>query len=159
MITERTEYHKTYYKANKERINAARKARYAANKEREQATHKSYYEINKEQIKATSQTPSGRYDRLKANAKTRSLSCTLTLEEYELIIKSDLCHYCQHSIGTTCGSALDRKDSSYGYEVKNVVLCCGICNKAKSNYFTYEEMVSTIGPAICKAKEARYLGV
>lgn len=155
MTEKRTEYHKTYYKANKERINAARKARYQTNKEKEQITHKAYLETHKEQIKATRASPLGRYNALRGKAKTNNHVCTLTLEEYTAIIASDICHYCQFPTNVSTGSALDRIDNSIGYTKENVVLCCRACNVAKSDYFTYEEMVTTIGPAIHKTKERR----
>ena len=30
-------------------------------------------------------------------------------------------------------SGIDRVDSNIGYEINNVVSCCNICNRAKSN--------------------------
>lgn len=50
------------------------------------------------------------------------------------------CHYCnrgQEALNFRLG--LDRKDSTKGYSVDNIVLCCYPCNTAKNDIFTYEE--------------------
>jgi len=49
---------------------------------------------------------------------------------------------------------LDRKDSSIGYCMENVVPCCKECNQAKRDWFTFDEMI-VIGAAIKQVKDAR----
>jgi len=75
----------------------------------------------------------------KKMAENRKLTFNLTLEQVkELIFKP--CFYCGRknvNLGTkNCGSVkhngIDRKDSDLGYEINNVVSCCGECNRAKS---------------------------
>ncbi len=44
---------------------------------------------------------------------------------------------------------LDRKDNEKGYNEKNCVLSCAICNNAKSDKFTYEEF-KRVGKTIKK---------
>jgi len=36
---------------------------------------------------------------------------------------------------------IDRKDNALGYTPENVVSACFICNRIKSNFFIYEEML------------------
>lgn len=45
---------------------------------------------------------------------------------------------------------LDRKDpfKPYGADINNFVLACYWCNNAKTNYFSYEEFKTHIGPSI-----------
>lgn len=72
------------------------------------------------------------------------------------------CHYCGYPVSgrsnltstTNTGAGLDRKDPSKGYVKKNVVPSCFMCNRAKSCWFTYEEMLE-IGKAINKVLAAR----
>ena len=48
------------------------------------------------------------------------------------------CHYCGAELR---GYNLDRKDNTKGYSKENCVVCCGTCNKARGNWFTYEEFL------------------
>lgn len=78
----------------------------------------------------------------------------ITYEQYAAIaISQPGCHYCgaalswhtviQHSRHTKkqTGANLDRKDSSRGYEIDNVVPCCVRCNFGKNRFFTHDEWV------------------
>ncbi len=49
---------------------------------------------------------------------------------------------------------VDRIDSSKGYELSNIVLCCFACNKAKGDVFDHEEMLF-IGQSIAVAWNKR----
>jgi hypothetical protein len=49
------------------------------------------------------------------------------------------------------GYNLDRKDSSVGYVISNLVVCCKRCNLSKADRFTYEEWVE-IGKVIRKMR-------
>ena len=77
-----------------------------------------------------------RYDHYKHNAKGRKLCFNLTLDEFK-DITSKPCIYCNgfstyfNNTGI-CG--IDRIDSSKGYTIDNVIPCCEMCNKMKSNY-------------------------
>lgn len=35
---------------------------------------------------------------------------------------------------------VDRVDNERGYDLDNIVACCGPCNRIKANFFTFEEM-------------------
>lgn len=81
-----------------------------------------------------------RYDHYKSGAKGRNLCFDLTLDEFK-DITSQPCTYCGefsvyfNNIGI---SGVDRIDSSKGYIIGNVIPCCEMCNKMKSNYNVYD---------------------
>jgi hypothetical protein len=70
----------------------------------------------------------------------------ITYEEFLEFVKIKNCHYCGdpvlwHEYTRSCdanGCNLDRKDNDKGYTKENCVVCCGQCNKGKSNIFNYE---------------------
>jgi hypothetical protein len=75
-------------------------------------------------------SPSGRYVRIKRDAKRRRLAFRLTV--------ADIRHYWQRPC-TYCGEPtptvnLDRVDSDYGYVQGNVVPCCPACNHLKGTF-------------------------
>ncbi len=82
--------------------------------------------------------PSVRFKNLKASSKSRSISLTLTLEEYSSLVKQP-CHYCESSLEKHIGIGLDRKDNNLGYTPTNSLPCCTECNVGKGEYFSYEE--------------------
>ena len=47
---------------------------------------------------------------------------------------------------------IDRKDNKRNYDLENLVLACGLCNRIKSNIFTYLEM-KEIGDKYLKGKQ------
>lgn len=72
----------------------------------------------------------------------------LTYEQFAQLAKITECHYCgaeifwqeyRHRSNKGHGSNLDRCDSAGPYSAENVVVCCGRCNYAKNNHFTYDE--------------------
>ena len=112
----------------------------------------------KARIRRQQQLPRGRYRRLvysaKHGRKRRSIELRLTFEEYVELIKQP-CFYCGDDLPTD-GSGLDRKDNTKGYVKENLVPCCEQCNKAKSSFFTVEEM-QLLGVVIREIKAARRL--
>ena len=82
----------------------------------------------------------GKYNGAKRNAKKANHSWNLSKEEYTELVLNKLCTYCGLSLPET-GTSLDRKDSSKGYTIDNVVPCCTNCNTVKSNFFSFEEML------------------
>lgn len=81
-------------------------------------------------------------NRYKHSAKVRKLNFELSYEEFREITSSN-CFYCgvvPSQVRNCKGcqdnysyNGIDRIDSSLGYVVSNVVPCCGICNRAKSD--------------------------
>ena len=73
-------------------------------------------------------------------SRRRKIDFNLSREEFALLIKQK-CFYCgkepsqiihsKFNNGDCVYNGLDRVDNSKGYEVNNVVPCCGTCNRAK----------------------------
>ncbi len=96
---------------------------------------KEYYQEHKDELnkkkKEYFQTLEGRYNSYKQGSKQRNVQFSLTFEQFAQFWQQP-CGYCGDKIDTI---GLDRIDSSKGYEIKNVISCCWICNdmkKAKS---------------------------
>ena len=73
-----------------------------------------------------------RISKLKSSAKSRGLAVNLMDYEYESLLSLG-CHYCGKDVLEENGYCLDRIDSNKGYYLHNVVGCCKICNRAKSD--------------------------
>ncbi len=97
-------------------------------------------------------TPRGRYTASKGSAKSRKIPFTLTFEEFTNLC-SKPCHYCGFPINET-GIGLDQLLCGKGYTIDNVVPCCWVCNQARNNVFTPDEM-KIIGAVIAKIKQQR----
>ncbi len=77
----------------------------------------------------------------RCGARDRGLMWDLTIEEFSTLTSSN-CVYCgiepryekitKHN-KTYKYNGIDRIDSNIGYVTTNVVSCCGICNRGKSN--------------------------
>ena len=75
-------------------------------------------------------------------AKRRGLEFNLTKEQFKKLT-SKKCYYCganpstvsskECSLGDYIFNGIDRVDSSVGYNIKNCVPCCKICNYAKKD--------------------------
>jgi hypothetical protein len=78
----------------------------------------------------------------KAVAKKRKMVFTLSVDEY-FNVRSLPCHYCQNVLRDDAnkGIGLDRIDNSRGYEIDNVLPCCGFCNTIRSDKFSVPEML------------------
>lgn len=93
---------------------------------------------------------------LQNNAKKESRDLSITLDEFKRLYgrsAARTCFYCgigeagllKLGIKNPRGHAtealgLDRRDSSKGYGLDNVVMCCLVCNRIKSNMFSVAEM-------------------
>jgi len=88
----------------------------------------------------------GRFAYAKAKARVRGKTWTLSKEEF-LSLVARPCEYCQGPIAQGTIS-LDRLDNARGYEPDNVVPCCALCNYARRDQFTPDEMRRYVGPAI-----------
>lgn len=74
------------------------------------------------------QTLNGKYSSYRHGAKARGLRFGLTRKKVTQLCSAP-CHYC----GTKGPGGIDRVDSSKDYVRGNVVPCCWICNRMKSN--------------------------
>src|SRR5437016_4223175 len=71
----------------------------------------------------------GQFNDLKAEAKKRKHTVSLSFEEYKAL-RVLPCDYCGGKLPRTSGG-LDRKDSGESYHLANVVPCCTQCNLTK----------------------------
>ena len=80
------------------------------------------------------------YSKYCYHAKERNYAWNLTKEQFRLIIKQN-CFYCgvepkqgknmNRVSGAFIYNGIDRVNNEIGYEITNVVSCCGVCNIAK----------------------------
>ncbi len=80
-----------------------------------------------------------RYLVARADVKSRGRKLNLSFEEL-CVYWATNCHYCNKSVATESGIALDRINNNGDYEASNVLPCCGDCNKIKNTVLTVEEM-------------------
>lgn len=93
-------------------------------------------------------------ERIKWSAKKRGLFAPYTNSEYREWYKSQkkLCGYCNFDVNkinkflsiknvktSFRGLAVDRKDSSKGYEFNNMILACYVCNTSKQAIFSHND--------------------
>lgn len=74
----------------------------------------------------------------------------ITWESYSEL-RQKPCYSCQYPIVT----GLDRIDNVKGHNKDNVLPCCYECNVARSDFWTVQEMIDFIGPAIRLVRENR----
>jgi hypothetical protein len=106
-----------------------------------------------------------KFSALKRRAKSRDLPVTISYQQF-LNLKNGDCHYCgveslllefycEVMEINTPWMTIDRKDNKRGYTPENTVTSCYVCNRIKSNFFTYEEMVG-IGKEYVAPKMAKF---
>ena len=99
-------------------------------------------------------------DDYKRGAKSRKLIWKLTDKYFDKLLK-DRCYFCGILPQTTRGArrnngnftynGIDRLDSKIGYIKSNVVSCCKVCNRAKSD-MSLKEFISWIKNIISNNK-------
>ena len=89
----------------------------------------------------------------KALARNGKKDWELSKEQYMQLV-CQLCSYCKRPLGKT-GIRLDRIDNARGYEITNVLPCCYLCNRIRSDYFSVEEMRVLVGPTVQRVHELR----
>lgn len=92
------------------------------------------------------------FSQYKRHAIRRNYSFDITLDRFSEIIEQN-CFYCgiepyqkMKSYKTDEGfryNGIDRVDNNIGYEDKNIVACCGICNSMKSS-LSFEDFTTVI---------------
>lgn len=81
--------------------------------------------------------PEQRFSVYKSGARVRKIEFNLSFEQF-MHFWCLPCYYCSSIIN---GIGLDRKDPKRGYDIENIVPCCGRCNRAKTIQTT-EEFIS-----------------
>lgn len=84
-------------------------------------------------------SPGGRFNRSVDAAKYKKLEWNISFEDYNKLIAQP-CYYCEYPTEIETIGGLDRLDNSKGYLLENVVSCCLLCNNARRDFFTPEEM-------------------
>jgi len=74
-------------------------------------------------------SPKGKYFNIRSGARARNYSFLLSLDDYIKNFWHKPCNYC----GKLNQDGIDRVDNSKGYESKNCVPCCSLCNTMKLN--------------------------
>jgi len=90
------------------------------------------------------------YRKYQTSAKERNHTFNLTEEEFFHLLQQP-CHYCgkepyqivTNNYNSTTYNGIDRVNNGVGYEIENVVSCCGVCNVMKQS-LTEEEFFSHI---------------
>ena len=84
-----------------------------------------------------SRTTKKRFKNAIRNSQKREIDWKIPFQKFEYLLSLP-CLYCGGATGET-GSGLDRVDNNMGYILKNVVPCCGTCNKLKGPHLTTSE--------------------
>lgn len=79
--------------------------------------------------KVYNQTRDGRWRTVKASARTRGYTVTITKEEAFALFESP-CHYCGR-LPDAVLNGIDRSENDGNYTPDNVVACCALCNMMK----------------------------
>ena len=144
-----------WYQKNRDKVLAWQKDYVARDPERHLARGRAYnarpevkerarrrYLANREAVRAYQmaydRSLEGRFKSGRKGARERDISWDLTFGKYVGIIAVNCCHYCEGSLSPT-GCGLDRIDNAKGYEVGNVLPCCGDCNAHRQNTWTVVE--------------------
>jgi hypothetical protein len=107
------------------------------NKDKRRLRNKLYQDKHKERIKESNKSIYRRFNRAKNQARYRSLTFTLTQNEYSQTV-SKPCFYCEGPL-PAFGYGLDRIDNTKGYTPDNVIPCCTDCNRGRGARYTVEE--------------------
>jgi len=94
---------------------------------------KNYYKRKKKEILLSNKnwrdSEKGRYASYKRGAIQRNIEWELSFEEF-LLFYHKTCNYCGDEIN---GIGIDRINNNIGYNIKNCIPCCTICNIMKNN--------------------------
>lgn len=119
----RKQYHKEYYQKHKDKM-----------LERTILWKKKHCDRFVEYSKIYRKTLTFRYAAYKYSAKIRGLKFDINFVKFEELINRS-CVYCGNA-----GYGIDRIDSNTGYIKGNIVSCCSMCNRMKSDY-TIDEFI------------------
>ena len=138
------------YERNRDIIKEGQKTYYQANREKAAI----YFQENKEKITLKAKkyflTPKGIFQSTKSGARKRKIEFRFNANEfvgwYEK--QPQICYYCNRTLEQVLKNSrgitrltIDRIDNNLGYFIKNMVLCCFLCNEIKHDYFTEAEML------------------
>lgn len=108
---------------------------------RRKELQRKWWAKNKKHIRKLRTTPKYRYNSLKIRCQREGLVFTISYKNY-LKKLLDGCYYCGVDISKEIGGGMDRRNNkNRKYTAKNLVACCAMCNKIKSNQLTEKEML------------------
>ena len=140
-IDKRKAYSREHYRKNIEKYRKYERERYQNDpevKRRHKENSRRWDLENPQRVRDNSKKPVGRFSHAKSTARRRGLEWKIEKQDYiNLVVQP--CHYCSE-ITVNYGIGLDRTDNSKGYEIGNVVPCCGPCNQMRGVHMTVEEM-------------------
>lgn len=133
---------KDYNESNKDRIRDYHKNLGETYKEKCKEKNKIWVKSNKERVML---------NHYKISDKKKGLVCDLTVDWIKTNITSKNCTYC---IDETKDLGCDRIDNNKGHTMDNCVPCCSICNYARNDEFSFNEML-ILGKTIREIKLSR----
>lgn len=82
-------------------------------------------------------------------AQRRNIKFLLSQDQF-IFERNKPCFYCENRMCAPSveGTGLDRIDNNKGYELRNVVSCCKICNQIKGDILTVEETKAAISAVL-----------
>jgi hypothetical protein len=124
-----------YRKYNKEIIRASKRRYYVNSRYKIRLKAKENYKINRESILAKNMiwrknSDRGQFLSIRRGAILRDMQFAITFES-ALEFKNKPCFYCGENVPRI---GIDRVNNDIGYVVGNLVTCCTICNRMKTNY-------------------------
>jgi hypothetical protein len=116
-------------------------------------THKKYYlgkakkqhAENRKRGTERHYTINGRFAYAKSRATQNSKTWSLSFEQYRELL-SQPCYYCANTLAPlkASGVGLDRINNAKGYELDNVLSCCGICNSIRNDHLSVSETIFAV---------------
>lgn len=97
-----------------------------------------------------------RFKKLLKTAETKNLIVTLDFISFKTMLNRG-CFYCEGTLLDNTGYNIDRKNNNLGYEIENCVPCCSICNRIKSDIFTFNEFIELSKTTAFLEMKKRYL--
>lgn len=118
-------FHKEQYKKHKKYYTTKAKQQHDENKKRGRERH---------------YTVDSRFSYAKSRATKNGKGWHLSLDDYQKLITQS-CHYCSNCLAPkkASGVGLDRIDNTKGYQLDNVLPCCGVCNSIRNDYLSVKE--------------------
>ena len=136
-----------YRSANREAILASKRERRVQAPVAILEERNKHYRKNKENILRTNRkwrsSLDARYSALLRGAARRRIECSLSPQDYKLLMSRPTCLYHGGPLNLKSGTGylLDRINPNCGYSFENVVPCCPVCNDIKGTLSMEEALV------------------
>lgn len=135
----KSSYYKDYYHRNREKINKYLREWSRKNRDSKNRTQQKYRKKTKNVSGNKShRSIKGKFRALKYTALKKGKGFNIDLAYYTRIIVKG-CYYCKKDLLTETGGNLDRINNDKGYLKRNVLPCCGDCNRTRGDRLTVDE--------------------